>query len=83
MTGLCKTASDKYYAKCYCPGTDPALESVQFKELRDLMYVKRREYTNVSPGFPPVHYFPGKYNMNENYALKNIIKFHSQFPFYN
>ena len=58
MTNLCDSA-DKYYAKCYCPGTDPALASTQFKDLRDLMFVKRREYTSVSTGFPTIHYFPG------------------------
>ena len=53
-------SGDKYYPKCYCPGVDPALTSPQFKELRDLMYEKRREYTNADPGFPPILEFPGK-----------------------
>ena len=52
----------KLFPKCYCPGTDQALASTQFSEVRDLMYVKRREYTNSASGFPPIHYFPGKAN---------------------
>ena len=60
INDLCN-AADKYYPKCYCPGTDPALASSQFKELRDLMYVKRREYTNADSGFPSVYRYPGIY----------------------
>ena len=59
VVGLCKS-SDKYYSKCYCPGKEKTLATSQFKELRDLMYVKRREYTNADPGFPPIYEFPGK-----------------------
>lgn len=59
VVDVCNSA-DKYYAKCYCPGTDPVLASSQFKELRDLMFVKRREYTNADPGFPSTYEFPGK-----------------------
>ena len=55
-------SGDKYYPKCYCPGVDSALSRSEFKELRDLMYEKRREYTNADPGFPPIYEFPGSYN---------------------
>jgi hypothetical protein len=57
-------SGDKYFKKCYCPGTDPALASPQFSELRELMYEKRREYTNAAPGFPPIHYFGGNNNFS-------------------
>ena len=56
MTSQCDAAT--YSARCYCPGTDSQTSNSKFKELQDLMYQKRREYTR-GLNMPAIHYFPG------------------------
>ena len=72
MVNLSKSA-DKYYAKCYCPGTDPVLASGQFKELRDKMYELRRIYTK-GENMPLVRYLPGMFLRCIGYTHNILVK---------
>ena len=61
MVNLSKSA-DKYYAKCYCPGTDAILANSQkeYKDLRDKMYELRRIFTK-GENMPLVRYSQGMF----------------------